>query len=1008
MHLRGSRRVIERNAPKRRRLQLTLPRSLLGVGSRLAIDRVTQAGVQSQNESEHNDNNGSFTDHQQSPLNLGAQVPECIDVGEDINFKKEKTGTDALCNSFLTLSRAAGDKQCNELLSTLRNNCDSVPSFLEKFKTVQDLKMSRRIELADTLSKQGFIEHKRRSTSGIAYKMYCRDPVYIIREQLQLTRSCEVVTKPIDSEEYSHPLNSGIGRVVVPMVEDYVKRNELNDVRWRTTESDGEASCVGCLQFFSDKSQTSLSAGAFKFYPIHVTLLNFTEGARRSHICEGRTLFAYLPVTFCGCDCSTDAGIDLCKCRAKEKRVKRVDFLEALHDSINFSVEPLARTALSGMPSVTLDGIHLRMHLVVSSYLCDTPEAEDLLAVKRGTQCQSPCHVCLVRKEDLPFSCVGTGRSLKDTSIMVSRLNVRSPGIEEEFQSKSMLSIPPILSQFPCMSLHPSVDIYTLFRYEPMHNLSLGISKLLKECCVYMLKDTERSSPAMCTMAGLPRSFNTIRKEILHCLNKLLRNVQRSSSGYGLHVDFSKGETAGRLSGFFTETGVVGMLEAQNFDTLDMVAPFLGAVVDTCCGTEEKAPVTNTYVAYSELLDFIYRRRTYPSWNEAELGVLITMIGSFKTIARDTFGKYQASNMGTSKWHALEHVVDNLRDLGGIQYMHGGLYEQSHKNFKEDYKLTSKRVHSAMTETLKRQEERALLQHDQTLRPVRHNRRKIAVVKEDGASLVKTGPTTTLNCVERTVRHINGERGRMCVASNIPKGHLNVALNLIDCIGKDGTGSFIRMMYTQLGRNGIPEIEARNCSVQIIASAYVPGIYPPTLDDAHVSTSVYVRKSNMRQIQRIVAKEAFYGKESRHDAIMVQSDETYDEFPQEQFVPVWFGKALAFVRTPKERNGGTGYGIVLEGETSRDNDTLQREFCFLQYFEVLGREKLCVDNIDSALKCIRLRWHRTQGNNAYSSAKEFGLVPVESILGKVHLVRGDFALPIVGKDVQKKIGQSLQ
>lgn len=86
--------------------------------------------------------------------------------------------------------------------------------------------MSRRIELADTLSKQGFVEQKRRTNAEIAYKIYCRDPVYVLREQIWLTSSCDVVTKPVESAEYSHPLNSGIGRMVVPMVEDLVIINE--------------------------------------------------------------------------------------------------------------------------------------------------------------------------------------------------------------------------------------------------------------------------------------------------------------------------------------------------------------------------------------------------------------------------------------------------------------------------------------------------------------------------------------------------------------------------------------------------------------------------------------------------------------------------------------------------------------------------------------------------------------------------------------------------------------
>lgn len=90
--------------------------------------------------------------------------------------------------------------------------------------------------------------------------------------------------------------------------------------------------------------------------------------------------------------------------------------------------------------------------------------------------------------------------------------------------------------------------------------------------------------------------------------------------------------------------------------------------------------------------------------------------------------------------------------------MHGGLYEQSDKKLEEDHNLTSKRQHSEMREKLDKHEERELRYDEQTSPYVRHNRRKISVVKEDGDSIVRTGPTTTLNYVEWTLSHIYEER----------------------------------------------------------------------------------------------------------------------------------------------------------------------------------------------------------------------------------------------------------
>lgn len=41
-------------------------------------------------------------------------------------------------------------------------------------------------------------------------------------------------------------------------------------------------------------------------------------------------------------------------------------------------------------------------------------------------------------------------------------------------------SVEPILDGFSFVGIHPSVDIYEMFRFEPKHNLSLGVSRFLK------------------------------------------------------------------------------------------------------------------------------------------------------------------------------------------------------------------------------------------------------------------------------------------------------------------------------------------------------------------------------------------------------------------------------------------------------------------------------------------------------------------------------------------------
>lgn len=76
-------------------------------------------------------------------------------------------------------------------------------------------------------------------------------------------------------------------------------------------------------------------------------------------------------------------------------------------------------------------------------------------------------------------------------------------------------------------------------------------------------------------------------------------------------------------------------------------------------------------------------------------------------------------------------------------------------------------------------------------------------------------------------------------------------------------------------------------------------------------------------------------------------------------VIISLGKVIHFLRV---RNA--------TGETSRCSDQERRacavctfdptsKLCFLQWYEVLDNSALRVDDIESALTCIRLRWHRS-------------------------------------------------
>lgn len=50
--------------------------------------------------------------------------------------------------------------------------------------------------------------------------------------------------------------------------------------------------------------------------------------------------------------------------------------------------------------------MRFRAHLLLSPYVTDTPEAEDMLSVKRGTQPECPYHMYLIKRDNMAaFRC---------------------------------------------------------------------------------------------------------------------------------------------------------------------------------------------------------------------------------------------------------------------------------------------------------------------------------------------------------------------------------------------------------------------------------------------------------------------------------------------------------------------------------------------------------------------------------------------------------------------------
>lgn len=193
------------------------------------------------------------------------------------------------------------------------------------------------------------------------------------------------------------------------------------------------------------------------------------------------------------------------------------------------------------------------MHFLLASYIADIPEVEGLLGVKRGNKTFSSCHICYARREQFPSYRQYLKRSTMATVQLVKSLHYNDGRFEEEeaLRQNLMLPVLPVLSSFPFVGIHKSVELYSILRVDSMHVRPLGVSKMLKECLTNTLGDDTITTDVFKNAKGEAKSYKQIKGNFLHVLNAFLKETESISSAFGLTIDFRKGDDFGSHTVFF-------------------------------------------------------------------------------------------------------------------------------------------------------------------------------------------------------------------------------------------------------------------------------------------------------------------------------------------------------------------------------------------------------------------------------------------------------------------------
>lgn len=97
-----------------------------------------------------------------------------------------------------------------------------------------------------------------------------------------------------------------------------------------------------------------------------------------------------------------------------------------------------------------------------------------------------------VSKENIWYWNISQSRTIIGTKKLILMLSSEGSSdfnIVEKLKQRPIMSVLPLLSTVSLLSVQKCVDIYSIFRFEPMNSLSQGVTKLSKEVCTSMLSN---------------------------------------------------------------------------------------------------------------------------------------------------------------------------------------------------------------------------------------------------------------------------------------------------------------------------------------------------------------------------------------------------------------------------------------------------------------------------------------------------------------------------------------
>ena len=815
---------------------------------------------------------------------------------------------------------------------------------------------------------------------------------------------CKSTNTEGDSEHtFSTPMSGLLATEAFPRVKDFIMSSSDPDIMWRDSASPGPESAIGGLVLYSDASKTSLSASAKTFHPLHIVLMNFSDRYRRQVVTRGESIVAYLPTEL-------TANED-----AHERQTKSQEMQDLFHESVRVALRPISENMLRGLVVQDAKGTRRTLHMVLAGYITDIPEGKLIAGTKQGNKTPHPCASCLVRADDLSISLADgvTWRAYPDSL----RLREASRGLASSasLQRYSLAMTKPFCHKWPFIDgrVHTLLDFHRVLGYERMHNIHLGLTRMLCDLFQERMTSKTMESSIVVSKAGEPKKFFQIRTTVLRACNYLLSWCDKYSREARFRLDFSKQKSQRGLDGFFTNDGIIGMLEAKDLYGILQIMPFFGAVGDRFCGQQRHCPTVSLFVLYANIAFRILEvdptgrnGHQVHGMTEANVRTLAQDITRFKTLALSLYQAFQASGMCTNKFHLLSHVPEDIRRSGTLSVFDASAFEASHKLSKDAFRATSRRRTSATQETVRVFTRRQVLYsgHEQPTSAARtqnpsgtHSRfqyKAVQIARQTGVStIVQKGERIEVSKIINGLLADEERENAMDPGSERedPRLHDPEYTSLESEFGTNILDAFIDLLGQKDMGGTVTDSENSGVSVRLsqmrllrVKSGIAVCIPTPTADDINLARGtrggrqIRVALGQYTTLQRLVASNNYHG-QGRYDNVLLEYQKPDTELEQDtNYIYLYAAKCLMLFHVLRK-----GEDFRRNATSSSNESKSENQFVFVQYYDV---EKFR-DNVDKTLRCIKLRWARTTEGYPW-----YDIIPVGSIRGRVHIVRGDISV----------------